>query len=327
MNFFMKPIGNSDIENIAFYENRYVGNYMDEWDNVKKNRIVELIKGMNLPDKGNLLDFGCGTGVFTILFKKILPKWNIYGCDVSKNAIDKAKQKKAQCYFFVQDLNIIQDYINKFDFIYSHHVLEHVFNIEDTILMISNYCKKGANVFHILPCGNSDSFEHRICKLVKNGVDEVSGRFFYEDIGHLRRLRSSQLNIMHQEIKLEIVKEWFALQYYGAFRWIIESGKPFINELTSLNNALDDCSRGKLKRIRIKMLRMHQGYMESKQMKNINIFSSKVLKDIFQNPLKYIKKVYKVWLYTYYFKMSKIEWMMKKRKKNGSEMYLLYKKN
>ncbi|MCX5891404.1 MAG: class I SAM-dependent methyltransferase, partial [Deltaproteobacteria bacterium] len=110
-------------ESIQFYEDRYSKGYMDEWDPAKKQRVKEIIQGLNLPDTGEALDFGCGTGIFTAILKEALPRWNIYGTDISVDAIAKARERHSDCTFFL----VFDERFNnkKFAFIFTHHVLEH----------------------------------------------------------------------------------------------------------------------------------------------------------------------------------------------------------
>jgi len=49
-------------------------------------------------------------------------------------------------------------------------------------------------MLQILPCGNPGSLEHTIASLAKNGIDTISGRFFFEEPGHLRRLNTRQMD-------------------------------------------------------------------------------------------------------------------------------------
>ena len=49
---------------VEFYDARYEEGYMEEWDEAKKSKVIEIIKDLPLPQKGTALDFGCGNGVF-----------------------------------------------------------------------------------------------------------------------------------------------------------------------------------------------------------------------------------------------------------------------
>lgn len=83
-----------------FYDERYTKGYMDEWPVEKKQRVFEVIRSLNLPDEGEALDFGCGNGVFTEVMRQALPKWKIYGTDISAVAIENAKARISSCIFF-----------------------------------------------------------------------------------------------------------------------------------------------------------------------------------------------------------------------------------
>ena len=46
--------------------------------------------------EGNILDVACGTGVNIVQLKKINPKANFYGCDISKVLLSRAENKGIQ---------------------------------------------------------------------------------------------------------------------------------------------------------------------------------------------------------------------------------------
>ncbi len=64
---------NDEIENIKFYEKRYAKGYMEEWPVEKKSIVKAVISDLNLPLKGDALDFGCGNGVFTQVLQEVHP--------------------------------------------------------------------------------------------------------------------------------------------------------------------------------------------------------------------------------------------------------------
>src|SRR3954469_2646539 len=109
---------NTDLHNIdkaiEFYDDRYEEGYMEEWDESKKGKVEEIIRSLDLPKKGKALDFGCGNGVFTIIIKKCLPDWDVYGVEISPTAVQNATRKFPGCNFFTSDK--ANDYNNYFDF-------------------------------------------------------------------------------------------------------------------------------------------------------------------------------------------------------------------
>jgi len=126
----------------------------------------------DLPDVGEALDFGCGNGVFTDVIKRALPTgWKVYGTDISEIAIENVKKRYPECVFFVAD---DEEFISKrFDFLFTHHVLEHVYNLAQVLKKINDRLKDESTILHILPCGNEGSFEHSICLLRKDGINKM----------------------------------------------------------------------------------------------------------------------------------------------------------
>jgi 2-polyprenyl-3-methyl-5-hydroxy-6-metoxy-1,4-benzoquinol methylase len=172
----------------AFYDRRYSDGYMDEWPAEKKQRVLELIRGHGLPTSGEALDFGCGTGVFAEVIQQALPHWKVSGCEISETAIKIAAKRFPSMEFFLLGDSLPASN-HKFDFIFSHHVFEHVPSVADTCGQIRSMCKPGGTVLLVLPCGNEGSLEWKICHLRRNGIDTSRGnRWFFEDPGHLRRL-------------------------------------------------------------------------------------------------------------------------------------------
>lgn len=307
---------------IEFYEDRYSQAYMDEWPNEKKERVLEIIRSLNLPKVGDALDFGCGTGVFTEVIKKALPKWNVHGTDISSSAIEKAKQRDTDCSFFLLSDKTLN---TKFDFLFTHHVLEHVYNISTTIEEFNDLMKPSSSCLHILPCGNEFSFEYNICRLKKNGIDkERENRFFFEDEGHVRRLTTNQMNLLLGKYNYSLTKEYYSNQLYGGIDWIINSGTPLVYLITTHYDAKDIKSALKLITLRCWLLFLNIIKIPS----NISEIKSMVGQRNITNYLRIflIMSCYPLSLpfQLYIKKKAKEEWYFNKNQRNGSEMYLYY---
>lgn len=306
---------------IEFYDDRYEEGYMEEWDSDKKRKVEEIIRSLNLPKQGKAIDFGCGNGVFTVIIKKCLPDWEVYGVEISPKAVQNATKKHPQCNFFTSDNS--NQYNNTFDFIFSHHVLEHVQDISETISQINNYLKPTSCQLHILPCGNEGSFEYNVCLLKKNGIETQKGnRFFFEEPGHLRRLKSIDLIHEMNKIGFQLKKEFYANQYYGAINWITKSSPRFVKKLTNSDDAIHQGSANELKKLRKELLKLtYKQFAYSKYW----LISSKWKKSI----ADYLKIVFLFFpamvskqTFDKYNKLASEEWNESKGKTNGSEMYL-----
>jgi len=301
----------------SFYEDRYEKGYMQEWPKEKKQRVFEIIKDLNLPENGNAIDFGCGNGVFTDILQQALPNWKIYGCDISKNAVENAKIRFPNCLFFISDAEQNPDI--KFDFLFTHHVLEHVYDIKMLVKDMNILLKPKSFILHIFPCGNENSYEYNICKMRIDGINsEMENRFFFEDEGHVRRLTTEQTNNLFSELGFALEKDLYSNQYYGGIKWISESSKDFILRFTDPTKAQDEKARKKLVGAKNKLLFMH--------------YCNKIQKNSFKSiAFQFIKTGVKLILYplakiivSYVEMKAKREWRRKKTQKNGSEMYLFY---
>lgn len=306
-----------------FYENRYEKGYMDEWPNDKKQRVFEVVRILPLPDRGNALDFGCGNGVFTDVLRQALPKWKIYGCDISENAIDNAKNRFPDCSFFVSDNEQSSDI--KFDFLFSHHVLEHVFNIKETIKEMNIFLKPKSFVLHIFPCGNEDSYEYKVCKMRIDGINkEIENRFFFEDEGHIRRLTTEQTNLIMNECGFVLEKDFYSNQYYGAIQWISRSSPKFIMEFTNPKKAIDKKAYKSLSIIRFKLILLFILQLPNNLFHRIKLIRNKKTKHYCLWIIDLIPSLISYPVYAIVNNKAKKEWNYSKQLKNGSEMYLFY---
>jgi len=297
---------------------------MEDWPTDKKRRVYELIKEIHLPDKGTALDFGCGNGVFTDLIKEALPNWDVYGCDISENAINNAKERFKNCSFFVSDNSKI--FNMNFDLLLSHHVLEHVFDLNTTIEEIDKYLNKISYVFHILPCGNINSFEHNICQQRIGGINtNMENRFFYEDEGHVRRLTTENLINLMNKYGFTLIKEYYSNQFIGAIKWISRENRKFILNITDYKKAINKKSYYKLLFIRIAILMLYILQLPAVKydtfIKNKLSFKKYIKLIVFSIPIIFSYPFYKIIDY-----LSEREWKKNNQSKNGSEMFLIFQR-
>jgi len=306
-----------------FYENRYEKSYMEEWPIDKKQRVFEIIRNLPLPETGIALDFGCGNGVFTDVLRQALPIWKIYGCDISMNAIINAKIRFPDCTFFVSDNDHPFDL--KFDFLFSHHVLEHVFDIKKIINEINVSLKPKSFVLHIFPCGNEDSFEYKVCKMRMDGINEdMESRFFFEEPGHVRRLTTEQTNRLMSEYEFVLEKDFYSNQYYGAIKWISQRSIKFILEFTNPKKSIDEKAYKFLSILRFKFILLFILQLPAILYNDIKLVRSKKIKHYCIWFIDLIPFFISYPIYAIVNSKAKKEWNNNKHLKNGSEMYLYY---
>lgn len=234
-----------------FYDERYSKGYMEEWPAEKRRRVFEVIRELDLPAEGAALDFGCGSGVFTEVVRQALPGWRVCGTDLSAVALEQARRRVPGCEF----LPAAAAAARRFDFLFTHHVLEHVFDLEEVWRQLVGLVKPDSAMLHVLPCGNEGSVEYRISRLVDGGFDpNLGGRFFFEDEGHLRRLDTEQMRAMAARAGFELARGYYSNQYHGAVNWITQNEPGYVSSLLDPSRARDAESRRELARLRRRLL-------------------------------------------------------------------------
>ena len=242
-------------QSAEFYEDRYEQGYLEEWPIEKKRKIFEVIQDIQLPAKGEALDFGCGNGVLTEIIRQGLPSWKIFGTDISNKAVSNARLSYPKCTFF--EANSPDFTQKKFDFIFTNHVFEHVFNLTEVFNQMNEYLKPKSSMLHFLPCGNEGSYEYNICLLRKDGINtELAKRFFFEDEGHVRRLTTDEFCKLKKKplLIINILDEFKEIRV-NLNRWLET------NNITILNIAGPRESEGqiykKAKDLLIRLLKDH----------------------------------------------------------------------
>jgi trans-aconitate methyltransferase len=233
----------------AFYEARYEHGYMEDYSDEAKERLRELIGSFGLPAQGSAFDFGCGNGVLTEVLREALPNWQVCGADISSIAISNARARFPRCTFLTLDDAVLAQ--QKFDLIFSHHVLEHVSDLRGTIARLDAQARPAATMLHILPCGNPGSLEFGLCALRNDGLDrDREGRFFFEEEGHLRRLTTQQLSELLAQRGFLLQSDYYTNHLYGSLDWITNWDSPFLHTLTDLSKARNVSSWLKLAALR-----------------------------------------------------------------------------
>ena len=291
------------------YKERYTRNNLFSSKSIylsgddKKKRIYELTKSLLFPETGDVIDFGCGVGVFT--------------------EINKAKARYKNCTFIHSDDNRLNSM--KFDFLFTHHVLEHVYDLERVAAEMIQLLKDNSSMLHVLPCGNEGSLEYNICSLRKNGIiREKEDAFFFEDEGHVRRLKTRQLSEIFAKYGFTLTKEYYSEQKYGAIKWITESNPFFIMKMLNPIYGKDIKSKIKLLALFTLLFSLSMARMPLIVMNRINQrrHDNYKLKFLYTACLPFYPVSH--FIDNYLRNKAIDEWKKHNREPNGSEMYLFY---
>lgn len=140
---------------------------------------------------GRFLDVGCAFG---FLLGEIAPFFDeVYGCDISPFAIDKARERNPSVDFRVVDIEESLPYSDEsFDCIAAMDVLEHTASFEDNFVKLVSKLKRGGYLMISSPL---DAWPRRLF-----GV-------FDRDDTHISIPKESRLKEIIQELDLNIMCE------------------------------------------------------------------------------------------------------------------------
>ena len=313
-------------ESVSFYEKRYVEGYMEGWPVEKKQRINQIIQDLGLPSKGKALDFGCGNGILTEIIREALPDWEIYGVDISKTAIQNAKLWFPNCIFFDVDNPKFRE--KKFDFVFTHHVFEHVHNLQETFDQMVNYLKRTSNMLHFLPCGNKGSFPHKVCLLRKDGINpDMGNRFFFESEGHVRRLTTEQFRKLAEEKGFCLAKEYYSGHHYGAIESITNSKPGFVLMFTNSRLAINKSAKWKLIKLRLYLMSINLIRLPAQIVERYLLTRSRKVKHHIFFILAIPLYLFSYPAHLYWKRKAKEEFAIMSTERNGSEMTLFFTGN
>ena len=311
---------------MSFYDERYLGDYMEGWEQSKKDRVSGMISCLGLSDKARVLDLGCGRAECTLAIKRAHPAWEIHGFDISSIAIEKNRSRYPEVEFHTPESLPT----GTFDLIYSHHVLEHVEDLDTTLAWTASLVRPGGLALHILPCGNPGSFEHWITRLVRNGVEPSTGRFHFEEPSHMRRLRSDQLTQLCRRHRFELRSASFACHFWGAVRWITESNPALVVKLLDPRRGTDTLARAKLGVLLALLLPVAMARIPSRSEKALQKLAGRIsVGGIHWRAAKMLLSAGRPvaeWLETNLDHRTEEEWQRRKSDPGGSEMYLLFER-
>jgi ubiquinone/menaquinone biosynthesis C-methylase UbiE len=296
---------------------------MEKWPVEKKKRVFEIVRSLNLPEKGDAIDYGCGNGIFTDVLRQALPGWRVYGTDISSVAVENAKSRFPECNF----IHISDEKMSgkKFNLLFTHHVIEHVYNVDDTLADMDTLVYSASRMLHILPCGNKGSFEHSICLLKKDGINQkLNNRYFFEEEGHIRRLNTEQMCSMFERYGYRLEKDFYANQYHGAIKWIISEDMNFINKFTDSSNAINAAAADRLKKLRKKLIFFHYAQKYGSVVSRKKSKKHKSFKDYFTMVVGLVPFLLFYPIISHINNSTTQEWDTLKEHRNGSEMYLCF---
>jgi len=91
-------------------------------------------------DVKTVLEVGCGTGIYPIKYNDLFKNISYTGLDISEDAIDYCKKNSS--FSFISGDFIKMEIREKYDLVYSHGVVDHVYDIDTFISKIVQISEK-----------------------------------------------------------------------------------------------------------------------------------------------------------------------------------------
>lgn len=191
--------------------------FLDWWFEVNEHTLIprpeteELValinKKLKKHPKLNVLDIGTGTGCIPVSLKKMNPNWNVFGLDISKNALEiaykNAISNQVEIEFIKHDILNNTLLINELDCIISNppYVLE-----SEKQTMQKNVLDFEPTVALFVPDNEALIFYEAILAFAKLNL-KTGGDIFFE-INSLKSAEIEQLLIKYQYSEIEMIRDF-----------------------------------------------------------------------------------------------------------------------
>ena len=117
------------------------------YDKMHKSHQVQhedFLKFLKIKEPRTVLEVGCGTGVYPIKLKELFSEIEYTGTDISETAIKQCKQNSS--FEFIAGDFLELNFTKKFDLVFSHAVVDHVYDMDAFVLKIVELTKQFAYI-------------------------------------------------------------------------------------------------------------------------------------------------------------------------------------
>jgi hypothetical protein len=154
----------------------------------------------------------------------------------------------------------------------------------------------------------------------------MENRFFFEDEGHVRRLTTRTTNAIASRYGFELVLDYYANQYFGGLEWITTYDIDFVRDIADPRRASGPAQAARLTVVRLELVALKVLRKRAADWTLAGLDTHIQSDDPLKQKLK--KVLYRFCLRVDSFARYKAEreWQAKKRLKNGSEMFLGYRR-
>jgi ubiquinone/menaquinone biosynthesis C-methylase UbiE len=164
--------------------------------------------------QGKLLEIGCGAGRYTRSFLHYRPDLEVYGCDISRIALDEARaaDKTGKIHYQLGDALNLPYPDKSFDIVVLFDVFEHVTDVGKAEDEVARVLKPGG-VFHcFVPCEGN---RRTIFSLLRHSREIPIHRWKRDHIGHIQILTTKQMQRTLTRRGLRVTGTTFSFHILG----------------------------------------------------------------------------------------------------------------
>ncbi|MEK7680680.1 MAG: class I SAM-dependent methyltransferase [Patescibacteria group bacterium] len=165
-----------------------------------------------LKQGAKVLEIGCGVGRFIRAIKKLKPELDCYGCDISKNALEAAKQANDGVVYDLSGQKGTSYASGFFDAVLIFDVLEHVDDPDAMLAEINRIMKQGGVFYCHVPCeGDVLSMWHWIKKFIRQKGHELTRQY----AGHINYFSRRSLFDLFRKNNFNITRARYSEHLLG----------------------------------------------------------------------------------------------------------------
>jgi trans-aconitate methyltransferase len=240
-NFSIEKINTKNEIKINWYEASSNIKFFDSFDTIFKDQYLKLIKRKKLEvikeyqwkleiiskeqNFKNILVLGPGDGPDLYFIRKYFPNAHITSCDYNSNTLTEFYSlDKLNIKINISDLNdFLKKNNKKFDLIFSQYVLEHSYNINNTINLLYQNLEKGGYIFSCIPLHsfNNNFILKRLKSFTSNSKISRTDMSIL-DLGHGWKSNLHDIDIYFHQFRNSVFiskKNVVRYQNYNQFNW------------------------------------------------------------------------------------------------------------
>lgn len=195
---------------------------------------LKKIIGKNRKINLKILDVGCGAGSMTKTIKKLFPNLDVYGCDISCNAIKIAKKNSCGVSFFVADGTNIPFKNKKFNVVIMQSVLDHTDNPKKAVSEVNRVLKNKGTYLVSGPLEAEPTTIHGLLTYFKRFRDHRKRRcghnFAFSKKSLLKLIRKGGFQIESVNSNWFIIAQLVDIFYYPFLEFFGKKPEQTINQ-------------------------------------------------------------------------------------------------